>query len=286
MTPDWTATALFSPSKARVQQAQAKDWAAVDAWLAKQYAPLKRPPTFERNEETLQALLDLATLNERADEQRALVDRVHKAALQSLSKADSHSGTDDLMALFKHLNVDVALTSLAEAAVALDVPDVRIGTLASAIADLTSQHFVAEQMLQRAEDQLRAIRAQRRKADEQLKQLQSDSFRAPANLVEQTAEWMRSAKQLKAKIAEYDERLASARAAGAPKVKLEDISRQAEELSAQQARLRELQAHLQVFQDLPADARAARRVLETARDDLRAVTKKRDALFGGLVDDG
>lgn len=77
----WTASALFSPSKARQQQAQAKDWSFVDAWLQRRYGT-KSVPAFERNEDTLQALLALATLNESADEQRNLVHRIHKAALK------------------------------------------------------------------------------------------------------------------------------------------------------------------------------------------------------------
>lgn len=287
-TSDWTATALFSPSKARAQQAQAKDWSAVDAWLAKKYVPARRPPTLERNEETLQVLLTLATLNEGADEQRALVDRVHKAALQALNKGNvgQEGRDDDLKALFKQLDEDAALTSLAKTAVALDVPDVCIETLGIAIADVNAQSFEADQLLRRAEEQLRAIKTQRRKAEEQLNELKNDSFQTPGQLVEQTGDWVRSTKQLKAKIAEYDERLASTGTAERPKVKLEDISKQARNLSTQQSQLADLEMQLRAYQSLPSDAKAARRKLESARDELRALTKKRDGLFEKLADGG
>lgn len=38
---DWAASALFSPSKARIAQAQARDWGFVDSWLAKRYSTLR-----------------------------------------------------------------------------------------------------------------------------------------------------------------------------------------------------------------------------------------------------
>jgi len=75
--------ALFSPSKARQQQAQAKDWIFVDSWLSKKYYPKSVPP-FERNEETLQALMMLVAYNERADEEKALVEKVEGKALEEL----------------------------------------------------------------------------------------------------------------------------------------------------------------------------------------------------------
>lgn len=77
--------ALFSPSKARQQQAQAKDWIFVDSWLSKKYHP-KPVPSFERNEETLQALMTLVAFNERADEEQALVEKVERQALNELEE--------------------------------------------------------------------------------------------------------------------------------------------------------------------------------------------------------
>ena len=77
--------ALFSPSKARQQQAQAKDWIFVDSWLSKRYHP-KPVPSFERNEETLQALMTLVAFNERADEEQALVEKGERQALNELEE--------------------------------------------------------------------------------------------------------------------------------------------------------------------------------------------------------
>lgn len=80
-------SALFSPSKARQQQALAQDWIFVDSWLSKKYHPKPVPP-FERNEDTLQALMTLVAFNERADEERVLVERVERMALRELEEEE------------------------------------------------------------------------------------------------------------------------------------------------------------------------------------------------------
>ena len=82
MDEDWTAS-HFSPSKARQQRAQALDWEHVNTWLEKRFAP-KPVPTFERNEDTLRALLELAAFNENVNEERTLIDNVHEEALKEL----------------------------------------------------------------------------------------------------------------------------------------------------------------------------------------------------------
>jgi HAUS augmin-like complex subunit 1 len=75
--------ALFSPSKARALTAQAKDWNYVDTWLSAKYAPKSAPP-FERNADTLKALLALAAWNEAADEKRDLMGKLEVDALKDL----------------------------------------------------------------------------------------------------------------------------------------------------------------------------------------------------------
>jgi HAUS augmin-like complex subunit 1 len=91
MDTSLTPTDLFSPSKARQQRAQAQDWAHIESWLSYKYAG-RSIPNFERNEETLKALRALATVNERADEERALIARVEREALKELEEV-RHSTT-------------------------------------------------------------------------------------------------------------------------------------------------------------------------------------------------
>lgn len=278
---DWTASALFSPSKARAQQAQAKDWAFVEAWLAKKYG--KRIPTIERNEETLQALLTLATLNESADEQRALIERVEKTTLQATTKPTQASD-----ACYGSLLRDLddggneALVALAESAVLLGSSDVSEG--ADRICALSVEQFELDAQVERVNTQRVALEREHVRLQAILEDLRRPSFIAPDNIGEQTADWTRSTKHTKAKITEYEERLGVLRSAPSPSPFIEDVLRSQEDLKIQRARLSELSTELSAFDSLPSDARGARARLENARGELRKLTTRRDELFEGLVE--
>ncbi|KAI0015835.1 hypothetical protein F4780DRAFT_783789 [Xylariomycetidae sp. FL0641] len=82
--------AIFSPSVARAAASTAQDWAYVDGWLARLHGPARSPPpppAFERNAQTLAALLALASANEAADEAREALARAEAAALEEVSRA-------------------------------------------------------------------------------------------------------------------------------------------------------------------------------------------------------
>lgn len=85
MDDSYLGDALFSPSKAAQQRAQAHDWQHVEAWLSSLY-PNRALPTFERNEETLKVLLALAAANERADEEAALVQALEEEVRHEMSE--------------------------------------------------------------------------------------------------------------------------------------------------------------------------------------------------------
>lgn len=280
---DWTESALFSPSKARAQQAQARDWAYVDTWLAKTYGNGKRFPTFERNECTLQALLSLATLNEDADEQRFLVDKVEKVALQAQSKRTVRE-EDSYRSLLDSLSGDGAesLDALAGTATLLRGSDV--GELAARLCDLTAKKFELTEAVKRAESQHATIIREQSRLSHVIDELRNDDFQAPSNLPEQTVEWSRNTKQLKAKVAEYDERLSTLRSTPLPTPTLEDIVRHTTDVKAHRAQLDGLNADLSAFDSLPSDPKAAKAKLESARSELRSLTSKRDKLFEDLVD--
>jgi HAUS augmin-like complex subunit 1 len=163
---------------------------------------------------------------------------------------------------------------------------VRTTTIASRVTDLTTDVFEAEQALHRADTRLSVLQSERRKAEDKLRELRSDAFKAPEDLVEQTNEWLRSTKHLKAKVAEYDERLASNRANPKPKTTLEDVASQRDALAEQQGRLQQLEMQLQAFQSLPSNPKAARAKLETARDELRNLIQERDTLFAQMAEAG
>ncbi|KAL2268129.1 hypothetical protein VTJ83DRAFT_2975 [Remersonia thermophila] len=85
--------AIFSPSVARAAASAAKDWSFVDSWLQRKF-PGRGPPPFERNPDTLRALLALALANEAADEERALLARLESDTLNQL-RAREQQGKDE-----------------------------------------------------------------------------------------------------------------------------------------------------------------------------------------------
>ncbi len=80
---DWASEAVFSPSKARQQLAEAKDWQYIDTWLSARYGS-KQPPAYERNGDTLKVLLALAAHNEVADEENQLLLKLKERTLEEL----------------------------------------------------------------------------------------------------------------------------------------------------------------------------------------------------------
>ncbi|KAI7180743.1 hypothetical protein KC343_g12935 [Hortaea werneckii] len=277
---DWTATALFSPSKARAQQAQAKDWASVDAWLGKKYG--KRIPTFERNEETLQALLTLATANEGADEQRSLIDKVEKQALHTSPK---RTPEDEglYQELLESLDAQAAeyLDSLSGSFAALGASNIL--EAASKVCSLQDDQFTASEQIKRAESQYNNLRQEHSRLRNILHTLQNKEFTVPTDLPQQTSEWARNAKHLRAKLAEYDERLSAIRNASGVSSLLESVSSKSRENQKQRMEFREWEVELSAFDSLPSDPRAARAELDEARANLRRLTARRDALFEDML---
>ncbi|CAK7274341.1 hypothetical protein SEPCBS119000_006119 [Sporothrix epigloea] len=88
--------AIFSPSVARLASSAAKDWNYVDNWLVEKF-PGRSPPPFERNSETLKALVTLAALNETVDDDRQLLVSAESSVLQTLTETtidDKHASND------------------------------------------------------------------------------------------------------------------------------------------------------------------------------------------------
>ncbi|KAK4926562.1 hypothetical protein LTR49_006496 [Elasticomyces elasticus] len=273
---DWTASALFSPSKARAQQAQARDWASVDNWLSKQYA-------FERNEETLQALLTLAALNEDADEHRGLVWKVQRAAL-SAQTARCNDGDEHYRNLLGAMSNEdrESLDAVAGTAAVLDVNS--SAAMYSRLCELTVESFELSQQIDRADSQRAAIANEQARLEQLLKELNAPHFQAPDDVLEQTTEWIRNTKHLKAKLAEYDERLSVLRSVPSHSPTGEEFARQSSDLEKLRDRMSALDTDLSAFGNLPSDPKVARFKLEGARKDLRDLVSRRDRLFENLAE--
>ena len=87
---------IFSPSVARAAASAAKDWSYIDSWLLSKYAPLPahiKVPSFERDPDTLKALLALAAANEAADDSRQQIADLESAALAKLNNTNNNTAT-------------------------------------------------------------------------------------------------------------------------------------------------------------------------------------------------
>ncbi|KAF2862130.1 hypothetical protein K470DRAFT_15169 [Piedraia hortae CBS 480.64] len=240
----------FSPSKALAAHLQAQDWASVTTWLSKKYHPAT-PPVFERTEETLQALLTLANLNEKADELRHLTENVQMSTLRSASKA--------------------------AASVLLGVQP---QGLAPACVRLTNEVFELEGRVSRAEATQSALRSEQSNLEAIISGL--DAFPSYAELHEKATEWGKSTKVVRAKVGEYDSRLAVLKRDGS-EGEVGEVWERMERVKALRKRLEGLEKRLAAFEALPPDPGAAGERIEQAREELRRVTRERDRSFEGLI---
>ncbi|PTB62505.1 hypothetical protein BBK36DRAFT_1185596 [Trichoderma citrinoviride] len=219
--PDNSA-AIFSPSVARIAASTARDWSYVDAWLASKSPAWKSSlPPFERNQDTLKALLALVSINEAADEQRRLLARVDATALQGLSAhdkaepANNNSGgtaltKGHLLDAIEHslpkdgasaLNVLTAVAS--EAATASPDPD-HIGRL---MLRLQGTIYGAEQTAARVDAFERHLQRETEAAEELLHTLQSDCYKPPSDLAKQNLDVQRRIKTVSAQLPDLHDRV-------------------------------------------------------------------------------
>ncbi|KAL6877222.1 hypothetical protein HDV57DRAFT_138609 [Trichoderma longibrachiatum] len=223
--------AIFSPSVARIAASTARDWSYVDAWLASKSPAWKSSlPPFERNQDTLKALLALVTINEAADDQRRLLARVDATALQGLSAHDraeasspspsssNNNSGSGITALTKgHLldavehslpkdgaNALNALTAVAaEAATASPDPD-HIGRL---MLRLQGTAYGAEQTAARVDAFDRHLQRETEAAEELLHALQSDRYKPPSDLAKQNLDVQRKIKTVSAQLPDLHDRV-------------------------------------------------------------------------------
>lgn len=285
-------TAIFSPSVARIAASTARDWNAVDSWLASKYHG-RTPPSFERNPETLKALLALASLNESADEERDLLARAEADALAEInaaSKAEEEPPFAD--ALLDSVEAGLtkegkaALDAMASMSVTLGVAYPEPEQLGQKMVDLQGRAFSLEQTVQRVEIMQRHLQDEAEKIQAMLQELQRDEYAPPTDLAKRNLELQRKIKAMAAKLPELRDRataLSSGTLTGSH-ITVEHLAEDEARYLAALAKKRELEAQLVAFQDLPADVDDARAELDALRSELRALTRKRDAVFEGLVE--
>lgn len=278
-------SAIFSPSVARQQLAAAKDWNYVDSWLSTKFQG-KTPPPFERNNETLKALLALAAVNESADEERDLLAKVEARALQDLESQDKADPNAELLVSIEQSLTQegqTAIEALANAAVTLKQPIPDTGRLGRSIVDLQVTSYDLDQTIDRIAIFEAHLNSELQSINSLIRDLQSDAYQPPSNLSKQTIEYQRKVKTLAAKLPELRERTLSL-AAGTTKVTIQDVKAEEEKFKALMVKVKDLEAQVKCYHGLPQDTDLARLELERLRVELRDLTNERDSMFEGLVE--
>ncbi|KAF7549794.1 hypothetical protein G7046_g8225 [Stylonectria norvegica] len=293
-------SAIFSPSVARIAASTARDWSYVDSWLTSKFLA-RSVPVFERNPETLQALLRLATFNEAADEERHLLARTEAAALQehdayaAAQKTTTPGPGGQALTLSTNLLDAVAQNLPAEGQIVLDAMALMSLPLGLAFPEpeVLAFHMVQLQSSVYETEQTRArIEVLQRHVDDEavnmhhfLCQLQADAYKPAPDLAKQNLEMQRRIKAMSAKLPELQDRVA-ALAAGldSSHPTINDVARYEAEYLDILARKKELHLQMISFQRLPSNPDMARSELESLRSQLRNITSRRDAVFEGLVE--
>ncbi|PUU79654.1 hypothetical protein B9Z19DRAFT_1081187 [Tuber borchii] len=289
----WSPAKVFSPSAAKHQNHLAKEWAYVDQWLAARYHP-KPVPKFERNPDTLKALVALASANEAADEERALETKVKEKALAELKARDKATLENEesvLVALEENLTPEGtrALNSIALLSVALGSTSTDTQKLAKNLIDLTKEEFELKYQSLRIEALHERLRKDLTHLREKLNRMEhSEEFKVPPGLAGQVAEWTRTGRHLRHKAEDYKERVemlqnefnSSRLATG---LTVEAIAEQEKAVEALKEHVLNLESQAKGFQGLPPEKDLARLEVERVAKELEELEAKREKLYDTMV---
>lgn len=269
--------------------ATTKDWNYVDAWLSRQFSPASAPP-FERNADTLKALLALAAANEAADEERELLARTEAKCLNELRQHEPKEPESSLLgSLEDSLTKDgkASLQALAETSEILNMPMAEPLDMAKRIVDCQ----VSSQSIERISARVDVLHAHLQKelemATDLLRELEEEDYQPSSTLVKQTAEYQRKAKLLSAKLPELRERVAhlqNSDSNGIPNPSIRDIEKEENRYRAAMVTVKDLEVQVKSYHGLPHDVDQARQELERLRIELKTLMKERDGMFEGLVE--
>lgn len=274
---------LLSPAKARQAAIQAKDWAYVNSWLSRQYAP-NPVPSFERNEDTLRTLLSLAAANDTADEEATMLHHAREQVVQGF-KAGEETEENQKREILDELELCLndsgrqALDDLAESAAALGALSIETAPLGQAVIDLTKEEFSVHEQLIKVDMLHDYLKRELEALREQLEDLESNpAYEVPANLPALTAEWMRGTKMLTAKVAEYHDKIAALERNKSKGPTLEELQAEEEEVVKLSHTVKRLEYRLQLFQHLPTDIQGAWAKYRELERELNQLTLRRDSM--------
>ncbi|PIG84607.1 hypothetical protein AARAC_010923 [Aspergillus arachidicola] len=272
---------LLSPAKARQAAIQAKDWAYVNSWLSRQYAP-NPVPSFERNEDTLRTLLALAAANDTADEEAALLHQAREQAVQGF-KAREEAEDKQKKEILDELEYCLDdkgrqdLDDLAKSAAVLGALDVEAGHLGQAVVDLTKEEFGVQDQLDKVDMLHDYLQRELEALRQQLEELGSDpAYEVPADLPAKTVEWTKGTKVLAAKVNEYQDKVAALKRNQSRGPTLGEVLAEEEDVKELMKTVKNLEHRLQLFQNLPTDVQGARAKYRELLEELNELTQERD----------
>lgn len=278
---------LLSPAKARQQAVQAKDWAYVNSWLSRQYAP-KPVPHFERNEDTLRTLLALAAANDTADEEATLLHRAREETVREYkAREDSEEEMkrvllDEMEACLDE-NGSRDLDDLAETTAALGTLSAENTDLGQSIIELTKDEFDARGQVSRVEMLHKYLERELAALREELEILKSDkAYQTPTELPEMTSEWSRGTKQLIPKIDEYQDRTASLERTRTKGPTIEHLVAEEENIIGIKDTVAMQEARVRAFRDLPKDIEGATAQCKQLECELARLAQQRNSMLGSL----
>ena len=280
-------SAIFSPSVARQQLATAKDWNYIDSWLSSKFNG-KMPPPFERNNDTLKALLGLAALNETADEERDLLSKVNAKVLHELKSKEKADPNAELFASFENSLTregQTSLDALAATSVALNQSTPKVEDMGRSFLDLQVAFYDLEQAGDRVTILETHLNNELLHIKNLIQSLQGDTYQLPGDLTKQTIEYQRKSKALAIMLPELKDRVASLSASlGTSRVSIQEVKTEEDRFKSLMTVVKDLETQVKNYHGLPQDTDLARLELESLRVELRGLTQQRDSLFEGLVE--
>lgn len=277
---------VLSPSKARYAAIQAKDWAFVNSWLRRQYAP-NPVPNFERNEDTLRTLLSLAAANDSADEEATLLHRARDEAIHDYKAREATQDKQEelLDEIEASLDENGArdLDDLAETSVALGAINANTEELGQSIIGLTTEEFSAREQVAKVDTLRRYLERELETTRAQLENLRSNkAYETPSDLPALTAEWTRSTKLLAAKIGEYENRVASLEKNKFDGPTVGELMEEEGNVTKLDETVKMLEGRVRMFHGLPQDPQEAKLQYRQLERELDRLVQKRDSLFENL----
>jgi HAUS augmin-like complex subunit 1 len=280
---------LASPTKARQAAIQAKDWAFVNSWLNRHYAP-NPIPKFERNEDTLRTLLALAAANEAADEEAAVLNHAREQTIEGFKAREKSEELQKVEILdeVEHCLDDTGagnLEDLAETVAVLGTLGTKTTDVGQSVIELTKEEFEAQEQMRRVQSLHGYLERELITLGEQLDKLKSDpAFETPANLPALTSEWTRSTKLLNSKVNEYQDRTTALDRNSNKGATLEKVMLEEDEVGRMIESMKSLEIKIKMFHDLPKDIASARAKYQDLETELNQLTRERDSMFENLVD--